>query len=82
MQLREFPPTHDQRYIRFNGKRGGEPRGVWLRTLPVGSGYQHKHSFYTYKIEYFCSLSKPDDALGGAKRVACLLNHMHYLSAL
>ena len=39
-------------------------------------------SFYTYKIEYFCSLSKPDDALGGAKRVACLLNHMHYLSAL
>ena len=39
-------------------------------------------SFYTYKIEYFCSLSKPDDALGGAKRVACLLNHMHYLSPL
>ena len=43
-QLHEFPPTHDRVYIRFNGRRGGEPRGVWLRTLPVGSGYQHKHT--------------------------------------
>ena len=32
--------------IKFNGRRGGEPRGVWLRTLPVGSGYQHKHTHW------------------------------------
>ena len=38
------PPTTELYKSKFNGMRGGEPRGVWLRTLPVGSGYQHKHT--------------------------------------
>ena len=51
-----IPPTLDQfihkiNYTRMSGFKtgyaGSEPRGVWLRTLPSGSGYRHKNTHTT-----------------------------------
>ena len=44
-QLHEFPPPTTE-YISDSMEGAVMNAWVWLRALPVGSGYQHKHTHY------------------------------------